>query len=75
VPAVFFLGIWILQQSLSGFLSLAAPTEGGGVAWWAHIGGFAVGAAVAAVLRNWLRPAPTTIVLTRRRHSWSPRRH
>jgi len=43
VPAVFFLGIWFLQQFLSGFLSLAAPSQGGGVAWWAHIGGFAAG--------------------------------
>ncbi|HET7291189.1 MAG TPA: rhomboid family intramembrane serine protease [Vicinamibacteria bacterium] len=43
VPAVFFLGIWFVQQFFSGFLSLAAPSEGGGVAWWAHIGGFAAG--------------------------------
>ncbi len=46
VPAVFFLGIWFLQQFLSGFLSLAAPTQGGGIAWWAHIGGFAAGFAL-----------------------------
>jgi membrane associated rhomboid family serine protease len=43
LPAYFFLGFWFVQQFLSGFLSLAAPTEGGGVAWWAHIGGFAAG--------------------------------
>jgi membrane associated rhomboid family serine protease len=43
VPALFFLGIWFLQQFLSGFLSLAAPSAGGGVAWWAHIGGFVAG--------------------------------
>jgi len=43
VPAVFFLGIWFLQQFFSGFLSLAAPSAGGGVAWWAHIGGFVAG--------------------------------
>jgi membrane associated rhomboid family serine protease len=45
VPAYFFLGLWFLQQFLYGTLSLArtAQTEGGGVAWWAHIGGFAAG--------------------------------
>jgi membrane associated rhomboid family serine protease len=40
IPALFFLGIWFLFQFLS-----AAVTAGkaGGVAWWAHIGGFAFG--------------------------------
>ena len=44
VPAVFFLGFWFLQQFVAGALSLAAKTaQTGGVAWWAHIGGFAAG--------------------------------
>ncbi|MBN2370803.1 MAG: rhomboid family intramembrane serine protease [Vicinamibacteria bacterium] len=44
VPALLFLGFWFLQQFLSGALSLTARTaETGGVAWWAHIGGFAAG--------------------------------
>jgi membrane associated rhomboid family serine protease len=39
IPAVFFLGIWLLFQILS-----AASTAGqGGIAWWAHIGGFIFG--------------------------------
>lgn len=42
IPALFFLGFWFLFQFLSGSLSLAG--EGGGVAWWAHIGGFVWGA-------------------------------
>ncbi len=42
IPALFFLGFWFLFQFLSGSLSLAG--EGGGVAWWAHIGGFVSGA-------------------------------
>jgi membrane associated rhomboid family serine protease len=59
VPAVFFLGIWFLQQFLLGFLSLATPSEGGGVAWWAHIGGFAAGFAfVSLFARRARRPAP-----------------
>jgi membrane associated rhomboid family serine protease len=44
IPAVFFLGLWFLQQFLYGALSLRTPTaQTGGVAWWAHIGGFAAG--------------------------------
>jgi len=40
IPAFFFLGIWFLLQFLS-----AAGTYGqsGGIAWWAHIGGFVFG--------------------------------
>lgn len=44
VPAILFLGIWIWQQSVSGMASLEVATaETAGVAWWAHIGGFAFG--------------------------------
>lgn len=44
IPAFVFLGIWFLIQFLSGSLSLFAAQQTGGVAWWAHIGGFVVGA-------------------------------
>ena len=47
IPAVFFLGFWFLQQFLSGTLTLGAETaQGGGVAWWAHVGGFVAGLAL-----------------------------
>ena len=39
IPAVFFLGIWFIFQ----FLSAAASGGQGGIAWWAHIGGFIFG--------------------------------
>ena len=42
LPAVVVLGLWFVMQFFSGFLSLGFGT-GGGVAWWAHIGGFAFG--------------------------------
>ncbi len=42
VPAFFFLGIWGLQQLLNGYLVLGQDVEGG-VAWFAHIGGFVFG--------------------------------
>ena len=40
IPAMLFLGFWIAQQLWSGFTT---STEGGGTAWWAHIGGFIFG--------------------------------
>jgi membrane associated rhomboid family serine protease len=43
LPAILFLGIWFLSNLLSGLGSLSAPSNAGGVAWWAHIGGFLVG--------------------------------
>jgi len=49
VPAPLFLGLWFLMQLFSGF-GFAGGTESGGVAWWAHIGGFAAGAILAFVL-------------------------
>lgn len=43
IPAFFYLGIWFLSQISSGLLSLGAAGDFGGIAWWAHIGGFAFG--------------------------------
>jgi membrane associated rhomboid family serine protease len=43
VPAVFFLGIWFLFQLIDGSAALVHPQEGGGVAFFAHIGGFVFG--------------------------------
>ncbi len=42
VPAVAMLGYWLLVQVLGGVTSFGAT--GGGVAFWAHVGGFAAGA-------------------------------
>jgi membrane associated rhomboid family serine protease len=46
VPAIFFLGIWLVMQLLSGIGSIAMATGGepaGGIAFWAHVSGFAAG--------------------------------
>src|SRR5579862_404136 len=40
IPAIWFLGIWILLQAWSGGLSLVTPHAAGGTAFFAHIGGF-----------------------------------
>lgn len=42
VPALFFLPVWVFLQIVLGLESRAVPQEGG-VAWWAHIGGFVSG--------------------------------
>jgi membrane associated rhomboid family serine protease len=41
VPAFFMLGYWLLLQLLGGFFSLGVAS--GGVAFWAHVGGFVAG--------------------------------
>lgn len=44
IPAFVFIGIWFVIQFLSGALTLGRTDAlSGGVAWWAHIGGFLVG--------------------------------
>jgi len=59
LPAWIFLGIWILLQLWSGGFSLMHPEGGGGVAFFAHIGGFAFGALTVKffVKRRPLQPA------------------
>lgn len=46
LPAVTYLGFWALGQVFSGTLSLAQPGDVGGVAFWAHAGGFVAGMAL-----------------------------
>ena len=43
VPAVLYLFVWFLIQLFSGAAALAGPQEVGGIAWWAHVGGFVSG--------------------------------
>ena len=53
VPAVVFLGLWFLLQLVSGVGSQLSATAGeaaGGIAFWAHIGGFAVGAVLVKLM-------------------------
>jgi membrane associated rhomboid family serine protease len=59
MPAVLYLGFWILTQVFSGTLALATPEQVGGVAWWAHVGGFTAGIILQFffVKRGYRRPA------------------
>ncbi|MEJ2515806.1 MAG: rhomboid family intramembrane serine protease [Gammaproteobacteria bacterium] len=50
VPAVFMLGYWFAIQLISGFTSIGR--EGGGVAFWAHVGGFVAGAILVLLFRK-----------------------
>ncbi|MEO0846555.1 MAG: rhomboid family intramembrane serine protease [Cyanobacteria bacterium J06631_6] len=49
IPAIYFLGFWFVQQAFSSVASLGMP-EAGGVAYWAHSGGFIFGAILAPML-------------------------
>ncbi|MDD5582878.1 MAG: rhomboid family intramembrane serine protease [Candidatus Marinimicrobia bacterium] len=43
VPAIVFSFLWFLTQIIPGIINLLIPQDGGGIAWWAHIGGFVAG--------------------------------
>ncbi|HHW20651.1 rhomboid family intramembrane serine protease [Thermodesulfovibrio thiophilus] len=42
-PAIFYILLWFFIQLFSGLGSLLTPADVGGVAWWAHVGGFLFG--------------------------------
>ncbi|HUO87195.1 MAG TPA: rhomboid family intramembrane serine protease [Thermoanaerobaculia bacterium] len=84
VPAIVYLPIWFLIQLVSGVASLggAAVAESGGVAWFAHIGGFVAGPLLLLLLRRPAggrrrrpgRPSATATLPGRYRTSERPRR-
>jgi membrane associated rhomboid family serine protease len=51
VPAILILGYWFVLQFVAGINGLGMATAGG-VAWWAHIGGFLMGVVVAWVVKK-----------------------
>ena len=51
IPAVIILGYWFLLQFFAGISSLGA-TASGGVAWWAHVGGFLLGMLITSMARG-----------------------
>ncbi|MEM8829119.1 MAG: rhomboid family intramembrane serine protease [Cyanobacteria bacterium P01_G01_bin.19] len=54
IPAVYFLGFWFLEQAFNGVASFEVQAnvgmESGGVAYWAHAGGFIFGAILSPML-------------------------
>ncbi len=59
IPAAFFLLFWFGFQLLDGSASIAHPEEGGGVAFFAHIGGFVFGAVTVKLLQQRRPLAPS----------------
>jgi membrane associated rhomboid family serine protease len=60
LPALVVLGFWFVLQFFQGTLAVAAGPGAGGVAWFAHVGGFLFGLLVAALARStgWVKPTP-----------------
>ena len=57
IPSFIFLGIWFGSQLLNGVIELTtAPSGMGGVAWWAHIGGFVFGLLLAKLFTAGKKP-------------------
>ncbi len=52
IPAMLLLGFWFLFQLLEGSTSLASPSAGGGVAFFAHVGGFVFGLATVRLFQQ-----------------------
>jgi len=51
IPAVIVLGFWIVVQVLNGVISARQSVDTGGVAWFAHIGGFVAGVVLLFLFR------------------------
>ncbi|HEV2616478.1 MAG TPA: rhomboid family intramembrane serine protease [Candidatus Acidoferrales bacterium] len=51
LPAVLFIGLWFAVQFFSGLSSLGSA-QMGGVAWWAHVGGFLLGMLLVSGMRR-----------------------
>lgn len=62
LPAPVFLGVWFLIQLLQGTFSIGAM-QAGGVAWWAHVGGFVAGAAAVRLLSLTGSTRPGVVVM------------
>jgi membrane associated rhomboid family serine protease len=43
IPAVLYLGFWYISQLFNGAIAIHSDVDYGGIAWWAHVGGFTTG--------------------------------
>ena len=67
IPAIFFLAFWFMQQVFAGAMMLAGPKAVGGIAWWAHAGGFVFGMLTVKLFRY-----GATTCDRRYRDEWTP---
>src|SRR5579885_1147327 len=65
IPALVYLLLWFGWQLYAGLQTRAFSSMAGGVAWWAHIGGFLFGLAAAPLLARQPGPARRARTLTR----------
>jgi len=70
IPAYFFLGIWFLLQFLG---AAGSDAQGGGIAWWAHVGGFAAGIILVKVLERVPQTGLTGRMREATHKTWTPR--
>lgn len=70
VPAFLFLGLWFLMQIVSAG---ASSGQAGGVAWWAHIGGFLAGMVLLKIFQRLPRAPVASGFRDRTRRSRTPR--
>jgi membrane associated rhomboid family serine protease len=74
LPAIVFTGLWFVAQLLSGTAQLFVGHESGGIAWWAHVGGFVAGMLLSPIMRrsarSYRRYQGDEIVLGFRPNSW-----
>src|SRR5579883_2187721 len=62
LPAFILIGLWFLLQFFDGIAALSTVQQGmGGVAYFAHVGGFVAGLIITFALRPWLRPPDNTM--------------
>jgi membrane associated rhomboid family serine protease len=73
IPAVFYLVFWFFSQLFSGTAALAGPQQVGGIAFWAHVGGFIAGVLLFGILK---RPARRALQPDEygMEWAWEPRR-
>lgn len=55
LPAILVIGLWFVLQFVSGVTTLSSNPQAGGVAYFAHIGGFIAGALIALILKPMLK--------------------
>jgi len=70
IPAFFFLGIWFLMQFLG---AAGSEAQGGGIAWWAHVGGFVAGIILLKVLERVPQTGLTGRMREATHKTWTPR--
>jgi membrane associated rhomboid family serine protease len=59
ISAIFYLGFWFVTQLYSGLFSFGLPegSQAGGIAWWAHVGGFLFGFLIIRLITPRRHPA------------------